>query len=112
MASYKQPCVHCGEFIDRDARFCPRCASRSPFGYLCPNCLHPVQKGWAACAGCGKALSVVCPSCGRQTFVDERCEACGVSLLIRCQNPRCGEMQFFENSKCTACGKTLKNKGR
>ena len=25
MASYKQPCVHCGEFIDRDARLCPKC---------------------------------------------------------------------------------------
>jgi hypothetical protein len=28
--------------------------------------------------------------------------------MVRCDNKRCGEPQFFENSKCTVCGKALK----
>jgi RNA polymerase subunit RPABC4/transcription elongation factor Spt4 len=108
MATYKQPCVHCGMLIDRDARFCPNCASRSPFGYLCPTCLHPIEKGQRVCPGCGRSLYIECPHCSEQTFVDERCEICGKSLLVQCGNKRCGEMQFFQNTKCTACGKKIK----
>jgi len=110
MATYKQPCIHCGELIDRDSRICPKCYSRSPFGYNCPTCLKPIEKGQLMCSGCGRALYVACPSCGRQTFACERCEACGASLMIKCANPRCGELQFFENTKCTACGKKIKQK--
>jgi hypothetical protein len=29
-------------------------------------------------------------------------------LMMRCTNARCGEMQFFENEKCTVCGKNIK----
>jgi len=29
--------------------------------------------------------------------------------MIRCENVRCGEMQWFETRKCTACGKKIKN---
>jgi len=110
MATYRQPCVHCGELIERDSRVCPRCASRSPFGYHCPACLRPVEKGRRACAGCGRPLYTTCPACGKHTFVDERCEQCGAGLMRRCANRRCGELQFFENVKCTACGKKLKQK--
>jgi len=108
MASYKQPCVHCGTYIERDARSCPSCQSGSPFGFLCPNCLRPIEKAQLTCAGCGRALHIHCPTCGRQTFVQDGCEACGASLMVRCQNPRCARMQFFENTKCTACGKRMK----
>jgi len=108
MATYKQPCIHCNQFIERDSRFCPKCGSHSPFGYLCPACLKPVGRGDAACSGCGRPLYIVCPSCQKQTFVDERCDACGTSLMKLCKNPRCGQLQFFENAKCTACGKKLK----
>ncbi len=107
MATYKQPCVHCGEFIDRDARLCPKCGSRSPFGHLCPTCLRPIEKSQLVCAGCGRPLRVFCPACKKQTFVDERCEQCGAGLMIQCANRRCGALQFFENTKCTACGKKL-----
>jgi RNA polymerase subunit RPABC4/transcription elongation factor Spt4 len=110
MASYKQPCFHCGELIERDSRLCPKCYSRSPFGYHCPTCLREIQKGQAVCSGCARPLYVVCPSCNQQTFVDERCEACGGGLLIRCANPRCGDLQFLQNTKCTSCGKKIKQK--
>ena len=107
MASYKQNCIHCGTLIERDSRFCPSCASASPFGYLCPSCLREIEKGQALCAGCGRQLYVACPVCGERTFVQDKCEACNHNLMIRCKNKRCGVMQFFENKKCTACGKKL-----
>ena len=112
MATYKQPCLHCGEFIDRDARLCPMCGSRSPFGYRCPSCLRDIQKGQTVCSGCGRSLTVTCPACGQPTFADERCEKCGAGLLVICANRRCGEPQFFENTKCTACGKIIKAEKR
>lgn len=110
MALYKLPCVHCGAFIERDARFCPFCQSGSPFGYHCPTCLRPVEKGQPICSGCGRVLFVPCPACGKPTFAAEKCAHCGASLMKRCQNPRCGELQFFDNEKCTACGKKFKQK--
>ncbi len=108
MASYKQPCIHCGIYIEADARFCPACGSFSPFGFLCPACLRPVKKGQPLCLGCGKTLYTTCPACTKQTFVQEKCEACSATLMVQCQNPRCGALQFFENTKCTACGKKIK----
>jgi len=110
MASYKQPCIQCGEFIERDSRLCPRCQSRSPFGYHCPTCLREIQKGQPVCTGCGRPLYVPCLNCGKQTFVADRCEICGAILLRSCPNPRCGDMQFFQNTKCTSCGKKIKTK--
>ncbi len=112
MAGYKQPCIHCGTFIEADTRRCTGCGSMSPFGYLCPNCLRPVQKGQALCAGCGRSLYVACPTCGQTTFVQENCECCGASLMIQCENERCGAPQFFQNEKCTVCGKKIKGKRR
>ena len=110
MASYKQTCIHCGMLVDRDVRVCSACGSRSPFGYLCPSCLRPVEKGQPLCAGCGRPLYVACPFCGKPTFVQERCEQCGQGLLVRCGNKRCGAAQFFENTRSTACGKKIKAK--
>lgn len=108
MASYKQSCLHCGAYIDPDARFCPSCRRGSPFGYLCPSCLRSVEKGQPLCAGCGRQLNVVCPACGKQTFVQDVCGHCGAALMVQCQNVRCGVLQFFENTKCTACGQKMK----
>jgi len=112
MATYKQNCIHCGTLVDRDSRFCPTCGSHSPFSYLCPTCLREVQKDQALCAGCGRALYIICPLCGNRTFVQERCEACGSWLVISCKSKNCGELQFFENERCTACGKKIKPKDR
>jgi hypothetical protein len=57
MAAYKQPCFHCGEFIERDSRLCPKCNSRNPFGYRRPTCLRDMQKGQALYDGCGNKLA-------------------------------------------------------
>jgi RNA polymerase subunit RPABC4/transcription elongation factor Spt4 len=109
MATYKVPCIHCNEMLERDAHYCPRCGSRSPFGYHCPSCLKPIARGYAICSSCGRALVTTCPYCNGPTFVgSERCDTCGQTLMIRCESKRCGELQFFENKKCTACGKPIK----
>jgi len=108
VATYKQPCIHCGFFLDTSNRFCPKCESTSPFGYSCPTCLHDVQKDFAICPGCGRPLYILCPHCKARTFVQNNCEQCGCNLTFPCENKRCGSMQFFENTKCTACGKKLK----
>gem|GEM_PF-168263 len=110
MATYKQPCIHCGEMIDRDSRFCLKCASKSPFGYLCPFCLRTIQRGYAVCSGCGKSMTTTCPFCNGQTFVgSEKCDVCNESVMVQCENKRCGQFQFFENTKCTSCGKPIKS---
>lgn len=108
MAFYRQPCIQCNALIDRDARFCPSCGSASPFGYSCPDCLTSIAKGQALCSGCGRTLLATCPHCGQSTFTQERCERCGKTLMVPCANKRCGVPQFFQNAKCTACGKRLK----
>lgn len=109
MATYKKPCLHCKTMIDGDARFCPACASSTPFGYNCPACLKEISPNDAVCAGCGRRLWIPCAICGSQIFVGgDTCGSCGASLKIMCQNPRCGQLQFFLNTKCTACGKKIK----
>jgi hypothetical protein len=109
MAIYQQPCAHCGGLVQRDARVCPRCASRHPFGFLCPACLRPVGRDDRLCSGCGRPLVCACPFCGAAAFAPaERCEACGQALTVVCENKRCGQRQFFENAKCTVCGHRIK----
>jgi RNA polymerase subunit RPABC4/transcription elongation factor Spt4 len=109
MAEYKQTCQGCGAFIERNAKACPKCGSRSPFGYHCPECLKPISREDNTCSGCGRTLSAVCPYCGGKTFVGaDNCDSCGQTLYIKCESKRCGEYQFFENKRCTACGKPIK----
>jgi RNA polymerase subunit RPABC4/transcription elongation factor Spt4 len=108
MAFYKQPCIHCQQLIEADARFCNRCGSRSPFGYNCPTCLRDIKKGDAVCSGCGRPLYIPCPHCGGMTFVQDSCERCGKTLLVPCENKRCQQLQFFQNQTCTACGKKIR----
>lgn len=107
MAPYKKPCIHCGRLLDADARACPGCGSRSPLALRCPACLREIQGADMICSGCGRSLAVACPHCGQQTHARDRCERCGKNLLVLCPNRRCGELQFFDLSKCTACGKRL-----
>jgi hypothetical protein len=95
--------------VERDSRLCPKCASRSPFGYHCPSCLKQIERSHAVCSGCGRNLKIACPFCGGQTFAgSEKCDVCGKKVMIRCENNRCEQLQFFENTKCTVCGKPIK----
>lgn len=110
MAIYKQPCRACGEFISRDSTICPKCGSRSPFVDLCPTCLREVSREDKVCSSCGRPLYITCPKCKAQTFVSDKCDVCGENFLRKCPNPRCGQLQFFENKKCTACGKSMDGK--
>lgn len=107
MATYKQACIHCHTLIERGSRVCPSCGHRNPFGVHCPACAKPVERGQPSCPACGRSLVAACPNCKQQTFVDERCDACGAGLTVRCTNPRCGEWQFFENTKCVVCGHNI-----
>jgi RNA polymerase subunit RPABC4/transcription elongation factor Spt4 len=101
--------MHCSEMIERDSRSCPKCGSRSPFGYQCPKCLKSIGKDDAVCSGCGRSLTTTCPLCGGSTFAgNDKCDACGRSLLVLCKNKKCGVKQYFENTTCTACGKPIK----
>ena len=110
MATYKQPCIHCGALIERDSRVCVKCESTSPFGYQCPKCFKTIVRENSVCSGCGRTLVVICPFCNGQTFAGaDKCDACGRSIMIRCGDKRCGRPQFFENTKCTACGKPIKD---
>jgi predicted nucleic acid-binding Zn ribbon protein len=102
--------VHCGELVSRDAHSCPKCASKSPFGYHCPACLKPIERDNKVCSSCGKELMTVCPYCKQATFAGtDKCDGCKKSLMIKCPNKKCNEWQFFENEKCTVCGKAIKN---
>ena len=109
MATYKQPCIHCHTLIDRDVRFCPNCGSQSPFGYLCPHLPAPNhEKSKSVRRLRTAAYGHLSPPAEKLRFVQETCEQCGQSLMIRCENRRCQAMQFFQNEKCTACGKRFK----
>lgn len=108
MAGYKTPCIHCGALVDFDAKFCPVCGRMDPFNYSCPECNSKIDKRYSTCPGCGKSLRVTCPHCQALTFVQDLCEACGKSLMVQCTNKRCGQLQFFQNTICTACGKKIK----
>jgi len=110
MGTYKQPCVHCGNWLDTAEEMCPHCGSATPFGFTCPTCLHAINPSDALCPGCGRPLYVPCPYCGQPTFVQEVCQHCGGMLMVRCDNTRCNAVQFFQNTKCTACGAKLKGK--
>lgn len=53
---------------------------------------------------------MACPLCGANTFVgSEKCDACGRSLMVQCENKRCNEKQYFLTDVCTACGKKIKH---
>lgn len=109
MAGYDKPCISCGNFIGYDSKFCPVCGRLSPFYDACPSCNAEIKRGWARCPSCGRDLNITCPHCGAATFVADKCDACHASLMIRCEYKNCMAPQFFQNNKCTACGKKIKN---
>lgn len=107
MAFYKEPCIHCGNYISKDSAVCPICNSTNPFKFSCPECLREISPEEQRCSCCGRELKIKCPYCNELTFVYSNCEQCGKSLMKQCSNKRCNSMQFYDNKKCNACGKNL-----
>jgi predicted RNA-binding Zn-ribbon protein involved in translation (DUF1610 family) len=70
--------------------------------------MREVEKGYKRCPGCGFALTVVCPHCGKEVFPAMQCPECGKQLLVRCPKKSCAELQIGSNKKCVKCGKELK----
>lgn len=108
MTSYTKQCLHCKGRISADSKYCPMCKSRNPFHIRCPECFHEVTRSQKECSCCGRKLNVLCPRCGKVSFVLDQCENCGAGFLIECFNERCGERVFFENEYCAMCGVKLK----
>ena len=108
MASYKQPCMYCGKFIQTDAVACPYCGAADPMALRCPVCREEIEKDYIKCPSCGFSLRLACPACGKTTFAGETCEFCGASLMIECQRKKCGQKQPYTMEKCIRCGKPIK----
>ncbi|MDR0983630.1 MAG: zinc ribbon domain-containing protein [Ruminococcus sp.] len=106
MATYKQPCINCGEFIDRNSNYCPKCQTANPFVFQCAFCKRQIEQGDKICGGCGKSLSIFCPKCGEELFATLNCVKCG-EKLIYCTNPKCGALNSFQNKKCEVCKKKI-----
>src|SRR3990170_2238686 len=58
MPTFKHPCPHCGQFINRDVAVCPACGTPDPFTPgRCPKCGRVIEDPkWVACPGCGTPL--------------------------------------------------------
>ena len=60
MASYKQPCIHCGTFIESDSRFCPDVKAEALLGISAPPACAPSKKAnLSAPAAAGRLLFLV-----------------------------------------------------
>jgi hypothetical protein len=103
MSGYAKPCRYCGELVPPDSQFCPSCAKVNPLEQRCPRCRVPVKEGWKVCTGCGLALVIVCPTCGKSTFFDDYCKECGNRIIVKCQN--CGTEQAPLGPNCVKCKK-------
>jgi RNA polymerase subunit RPABC4/transcription elongation factor Spt4 len=108
MATYMQPCIHCGHLVDSGENHCPNCTSSHPFTLVCPQCRQSVTATQAVCPDCGRGLYIACPHCGGRTFAQEFCQLCNRPLTVTCPNKACRDRQFYQNTRCTACGRPIK----
>jgi RNA polymerase subunit RPABC4/transcription elongation factor Spt4 len=107
MVGYKKPCRHCGELVDSDANICPWCSKASPTDSpRCPKCRSPIAEGQKVCSNCGLELKMVCPRCGKTTFLGDHCDGCGARLMAKC--PKCGAEQPPNGVRCVGCNKKIK----
>ena len=49
-----RPCTQCGELVQEDFVFCPRCGTE--LLTACPDCHRAVDSSWTHCAFCGADL--------------------------------------------------------
>ena len=109
MPGYKTPCRYCNALTPPDATVCPSCGKVNPVGPIrCPSCRSPIDRGSKNCSHCGLSLEVVCPSCGKKTFLENYCSHCDNMLVVVCMNPKCKTEQRIGSEKCIKCGKPLK----
>jgi hypothetical protein len=74
----------------------------------CPICRYPLEEGAKVCGHCGILLWSICKSCGKETFLGDKCSNCGVPIVIICPNPKCKTEQPPTGKKCIKCGKPLR----
>jgi predicted amidophosphoribosyltransferase len=49
---------------------------------------------------------MVCPRCGKTTFLGDHCDGCGARLMAKC--PKCGAEQPPIGDRCVGCNKKIK----
>jgi len=80
----------------------PKCSSR------CHACGQPVRLTDTICPHCGVRLTIICPGCGRETFIQSNCRRCGKSLFVVCPSAACGRIQLISpDGACRTCGATI-----
>ena len=101
MASYKHPCKYCGKLIARDSNFCPFCTQENPLGPIrCPICRYPLEDGAKACGHCGILLWKICESCGKETFLGDKCSYCGTLIIVLPQPQMQGRTASYKQELC------------
>jgi len=74
----------------------------------CPICRYPLEDGAKVCGHCGTSLWSICESCGKETFLGDKCNNCGTQIFIVCPDPECRTRQSPASKKCIKCGKSLR----
>ena len=72
-------CPHCGEKIEKGAKFCPRCGKKATNGTICSKCGKVNEEGAKFCSDCGESLVKVCSKCGKEAK-GAFCSECGTKL--------------------------------
>lgn len=108
LATYSKFCSYCNQLIPGDSTVCPLCMKEDPFTMRCLKCRNPIQKNWKVCSSCGIKLVAICPKCNKEVPTAIKCENCNETLLMRCKNKKCLEVQVVtKGRKCIKCGKKI-----
>jgi len=80
------PCPDCGNEIDRDSRFCPKCGHQLVVLSQCHECGKNLSPNAKYCSRCGSATEtqvteVFCSECGAENIAGATfCNQCGTKL--------------------------------
>ncbi len=105
LPSFKRPCRYCSKLVMPEDVTCPFCGKESPIYIRCPKCKAEVKRDYQKCPSCGQALQIICTKCGKQTFFDVYCDACGQKQEVEC--PKCHTKQPPVFTNCISCKKQL-----
>ncbi|MCL2045162.1 MAG: hypothetical protein FWG88_02090 [Oscillospiraceae bacterium] len=74
----------------------------------CHKCGQVLSLSDRVCTACGVMTHIVCPYCGKETFIQSNCRNCRNSLFVACQKKGCGAVQLVSHlGICKACGATM-----